>query len=70
VDISKRNLGKALPNTPLLSAVTRLTGIIEKERFFADMQSAFAAKFKTKPEVIEGNMNALKDAWVGAVRVA
>jgi pyruvate ferredoxin oxidoreductase gamma subunit len=69
VGISKRNLGKSLPNTPLLSAAVRLTGIMNKDRFFADMQSAFSEKFVTKPQVIEGNMNALKEAWESALQV-
>ncbi|MDR3073084.1 MAG: 2-oxoacid:acceptor oxidoreductase family protein [Clostridiales Family XIII bacterium] len=69
VGISKRNLGKSLPNTPLLSAVVRLTGIMDKERFFSDMEHAFAEKFSAKPNVISGNMQALKEAWESALHV-
>jgi pyruvate ferredoxin oxidoreductase gamma subunit len=68
-DISMRNLGKNLPNTPLLSVVCKLTGIISEKEFFKVMQGAFSEKFAAKPEVVEGNMSALREAWNGAVLV-
>jgi pyruvate ferredoxin oxidoreductase gamma subunit len=68
-DISIRNLGKNLPNTPLLSVVAKLTGIIGEEAFFDVMAGAFQEKFSAKPEVVEGNMKALREAWNGAVLV-
>jgi pyruvate ferredoxin oxidoreductase gamma subunit len=68
-DISMRNLGKNLPNTPLLSVVARLTGVIGEEKFFSVMEDAFKDKFAAKPEVVSGNMNALREAWNGAVLV-
>jgi pyruvate ferredoxin oxidoreductase gamma subunit len=64
-----RCLGKNLPNTPLLSVVCKLTGIIGEADFFEAMKNAFNDKFAAKPEVIEGNMNALREAWNGAVQV-
>ena len=68
-DISIRTLGKNLPNTPLLSVAARLTGVIEDKAFFQAMESAFAEKFGTRPEVVKGNMDALREAWNGAVLV-
>jgi len=32
----------------------------KEEAFIADMESAFHHKFSTKPQVIEGNMKALR----------
>jgi pyruvate ferredoxin oxidoreductase gamma subunit len=69
IDISIRAMGKNLPNTPLLSAVVKLAGIMSQEDFQKNMQDAFEEKFAVKPEVIEGNMNALKEAWVSAIRI-
>ena len=63
IDISIRAMGKNLPNTPLLAAVARLTGIMGEEEFRRNMQEAFEVKFATKPEVVEGNMSALREAW-------
>ena len=69
-DISVRNLGRNLPNTPLLSVVAKLTGTIGEKEFFGVMEGAFREKFAAKPEVVAGNMNALREAWNGAVLVS
>ena len=68
-DISERNIGKNLPNTPLLAAVVKASGIMQEEEFLENMKSSFRHKFSSKPEVIEGNMNAVSEAWKGAVLV-
>ena len=68
-EISIRNLGKNLPNTPLLSVVAKLTGVIEENEFFEVMEKAFHDKFPNKPEVVSGNVTALREAWNGAVLV-
>lgn len=67
--ISIKNLGKNLPNTPLLSVVAKLTEIMTEDEFIKKMEESLSAKFASKPEVIEGNMNALKEAWQSAVSV-
>jgi pyruvate ferredoxin oxidoreductase gamma subunit len=66
-DISLRCMGRNLPNTPLLAAVVRITGIMEEKDFLGNMQESFAHKFSAKPEVVEGNMNAIREAWRGAI---
>ena len=53
-------LGAYFPNTPMLAAVVKVSGIMEDEAFLNDMEGSFKHKFAKKPEVIEGNMNALK----------
>jgi len=68
-EISLRNLGKNLPNTPLLSVAAKLTGVIDEKGFFMVMEEAFRGKFSANPKVVEGNMNALREAWNGAVLV-
>lgn len=67
--ISERHLGRYLPNTPLLSVAVKVTGLMEKASFLENMRDSFAHKFASKPEVIEGNMNAIRDAWEEAVLV-
>ena len=69
-DISIRNLGKNLPNTPLLSVVAKLTEVMDEEHFISVMQEAYEEKFANKQEVISGNMTALKEAWSGAMLVS
>lgn len=68
-DISVRTIGKNLPNTPLLSAVVKVSGIMDQEEFYKNMEDSFNHKFAAKPEVIVGNMNAIKEAWMGAIEI-
>lgn len=57
--ISEETLGRNFPNTPMLAAAVKVSGVVEPERFVRDMKASFQHKFATKPQVIEGNMNAL-----------
>ena len=58
--ISEETLGKYFPNTPMLAAVIKVSGLIPENEFIKDMESSFHHKFASKPQVIEGNLNALK----------
>ncbi len=60
--ISIETLGKYFPNTPMLAAVVKVSGVIEEKDFLKDMEGSFKHKFAKKPEVIEGNMKALEMA--------
>ena len=58
--ISEETLGKYFPNTPMLAAIVKVSGIMEDQAFLDDMVESFKHKFAKKPEVIDGNMAALK----------
>lgn len=58
--ISIEELGRNFPNTPMMGAVVKVSGLIPEETFIADMEGSFKHKFATKPQVIEGNMRALR----------
>ena len=58
--VSEETLGKYFPNTPMLAAIVKVTGIMRDEAFLEDMKGSFKHKFAKKPEVIEGNMKALE----------
>ena len=60
--ISEEALGKYFPNTPMLAAIVKVTGIMTDEDFIKDMQESFKHKFAKKPEVIPGNMKAVEIA--------
>lgn len=60
--ISMETLGKYFPNTPMLASIVKVTNIMTDEELIKDMDGSFKHKFAKKPEVIEGNMNALKMA--------
>lgn len=57
--ISERTLGKYFPNTPMLAAIVKVSGVLDPWRFISDMEASFRHKFATKPQVIEGNMECL-----------
>ena len=67
--ISIEALGKYFPNTPMLAAIVKITGVIPEDTFINDMEGSFKHKFAKKPEVIEGNMKALKLALKKVVKV-
>ena len=60
--ISEETLGKYFPNTPMLAAIVKVSGIMNDDDFVKDMEGSFKHKFAKKPEVVEGNMNAIKEA--------
>ena len=60
--ISMEALGRYFPNTPMLAAIVKVSGVMTDEAFLNDMQGSFKHKFAKKPEVIEGNMKALEMA--------
>ena len=63
--ISLETLGKYFPNTPMLAAIVKVSGVIEEKDFLADMEGSFKHKFAKKPEVIDGNMKALEMSFRG-----
>lgn len=58
--ISVDALGKYFPNTPMLGAVVKVSGIMDTDQFIKDMEGSYKHKFASKPQVIDGNMTALK----------
>ena len=58
--ISEEALGKYFPNTPMLAAAVKVSGVIGHDDFIKDMEESFRHKFPGKPEIVQGNMKALK----------
>ena len=58
--VSMEALGQYFPNTPMLAAIVKVSGIMSDEDFLNDMIGSFKHKFAKKPEVIDGNMKALE----------
>lgn len=61
-EISIDTIGKYFPNTPMLSALVKVAEIMEEDDFVKEMENLFQKKFASKPEVIEGNVAAVKRA--------
>ncbi|MFO7941966.1 MAG: 2-oxoacid:acceptor oxidoreductase family protein [Bacillota bacterium] len=61
--ISTETLGRRIPNTPMLGAVMRATGILEFDAFMENMESELKKKFGGRPEIVEGNLKAIRRAY-------
>lgn len=57
--ISMETLGRYFPNTPMLAAIVKVSGVMTDDEFLNDMKGSFQHKFAKKPEVIDGNMKAI-----------
>ena len=60
--VSMETLGKYFPNTPMLAAIVKVSGVMTDKELLDDMKGSFKHKFAKKPEVIEPNMKALEMA--------
>ena len=60
--VSMETLGKYFPNTPMLAAIVKVSGVMTPQELLDDMKGSFRHKFAKKPEVIEPNMKALEIA--------
>lgn len=58
--VSIEALGKYFPNSPMLASAVKVSKIMEEDKFLEEMQKSFVHKFASKPEVIDGNMKALR----------
>ena len=58
--ISEETLGRYFPNTPMLGAVVKVSGLIPEDEFISSMENSFKHQFSNKPQVIDGNMKAIK----------
>ncbi|MDR2599687.1 MAG: 2-oxoacid:acceptor oxidoreductase family protein [Oscillospiraceae bacterium] len=58
--IAEEEIGRNIPNTPMLAAVVVVSGVIPEDEFLNDMEGSMKHKFANKPQVIEGNMRAIK----------
>ena len=61
--ISKETIGREIPNTPMLGALVKITGIMEIDKLLKDIEKKLKVKFASKPEVIKGNLEAIKRAY-------
>ena len=46
----------------MLAATIKVSGLMDTDAFLKEMETSYAHKFARKPEVIKGNMDALKMA--------
>ena len=56
-------IGKPIPNMPMLGAMVKATGVLQIEPMIDEVKEKIAVKFKHKPEVIEGNLKAVRRSF-------
>lgn len=59
--ISTDEIGRAMPNMPLLGALVKAAEVVKLESVTADIQKEFSRKFS--PRVVEGNIRAIERAY-------
>lgn len=61
--IATETIGRPIPNTPMLGALVRITEVVDFDSFVNDTREKLSKKFRSKPEVIEGNIQAIHRAY-------
>jgi len=61
--ISTETIGRDIPNTPMLGALVKATGILDFKEMIDDTKKKLEKKFKSKPEVVAGNLKAIERAY-------
>jgi pyruvate ferredoxin oxidoreductase gamma subunit len=64
VDASKiaiESFGRAMPNSSMLGAIVKVTGIVELDVLLANVQKSFGKKFSQK--IIDGNLEAVNRGY-------
>ncbi|MDR0800211.1 MAG: 2-oxoacid:acceptor oxidoreductase family protein [Endomicrobium sp.] len=61
--IAVETIGKDIPNTPMLGALVKVIGTLDINGVLEDTKVKLTAKFRHKPEVIEGNLASIKRAF-------
>ncbi len=59
--IAMDTIGRALPNSPMLGAVVKVTGLVSLEHLLEDVRKSFGKKFSEK--IITGNIEAVKRGY-------
>ncbi len=59
--ISIAEIGRAIPNTPMIGALTKVAAVARIESFVEDVRVKFGKKFSAK--IVDGNIRALERAY-------
>ncbi len=61
--ISRETIGREIPNTPMLGALIKATGLLDFKEMLDDTKKKLEKKFKSKPEIVAGNIKAIERAY-------
>jgi pyruvate ferredoxin oxidoreductase gamma subunit len=61
--ISLENIGRPIPNTPMLGALNRVAGLLDIDSLLASVRKKLEQRFRNRPEIVEGNVEAVRRAY-------
>jgi len=61
--ISMETIGRNIPNTPMIGALIRVTNLLKIDELLEDVKKKLSAKFRNRPEIVEGNLKAIERAY-------
>ncbi len=61
--IARETIGRDIPNTPMMGALVKATGLLDFGNMLDDTKKKLEKKFRSKPEVVEGNVKAIQRAY-------
>lgn len=60
--IARETIGRDIPNTPMLGALVGVTEMLDFDAMLEDTRHKLEKKFRSKPGVVEGNVQAIQRA--------
>ena len=60
--IAMDKIGRNIPNTPMLGALVKVSGLLKFDQMIKDTEAKLKKKFSHKPEIVQGNLDAIKAA--------
>jgi pyruvate ferredoxin oxidoreductase gamma subunit len=60
--IANDKIGRNIPNTPMLGALVKVSGLLDFDKMLKNTESKLKKKFVHKPEIVKGNIEAIKAA--------
>jgi pyruvate ferredoxin oxidoreductase gamma subunit len=60
--IAQDKIGRNIPNTPMLGALVKVSGLLDFNDMIKNTEDKLKKKFAHKPEIVKGNLEAIKTA--------
>ncbi|MCX7785581.1 MAG: 2-oxoacid:acceptor oxidoreductase family protein [candidate division WOR-3 bacterium] len=61
--IALETIGRDVPNTPMLGALVKVTGIFNYDTMMESIKHKLSAKFRGRDEIIKGNLESIRRAY-------
>jgi len=59
--IAREEIGRPIPNVPMVAALIKVTGLLEPEKFMAKLEASLSKKLR--PEVVKSNLRTVERAF-------